>query len=202
MKGKKMWEISKDFACCYGHRVHNQKLDKEYSLDTACVCRHLHGHQMSVRVHLCGDKLKDGMVTDFKHLNWFKKFIDDVIDHKFLIDKDDPLFSTLLPDINCKPDQGEDQKFVKRVGTDNFEGDNVFMYRDEGYWILNPMVYKDYPIEKQELYEGYVVVPFVPTSENISAWFYEIIREKMKKLCKVSRVEFWETPKSRSQYAD
>ena len=40
------------------------------------------------------------MVTDFKHLNWFKQFIDDVLDHKFVLDINDPLFSTLLPQVN------------------------------------------------------------------------------------------------------
>ena len=66
------------------------------------MCRHLHGHQGKVIVYLKSDSLKSGMVTDFKHLNWFKKFLDDVIDHKFIIDISDPLFSTLLPNIDKK----------------------------------------------------------------------------------------------------
>ena len=97
-----MWEISKEFDFCYGHRVWSQSLNVEFSLDSCLMCRHLHGHQGKVIVYLKSDTLKSGMVTDFKHLNWFKKFLDDVIDHKFIIDINDPLFSTLLPNIDKK----------------------------------------------------------------------------------------------------
>ncbi len=31
------------------------------------------------------------MVTDFKHLNWFKEWLDNTIDHKFILDINDPL---------------------------------------------------------------------------------------------------------------
>ena len=49
------------------------------------------------------------------------------------------------------------------------------------------------------MYESYIIVDFVPTSENISAWLLGIVQEKMKKLnVKVSYLEFLETPKSKS----
>ena len=91
------WKISKEFDFCYGHRVWSQTLNTEFSLDGCLKCRHLHGHQGKILVYLEASELKDGMVTDFKHLNWFKQFIDDVLDHKFILDVNDPLFSTLLP---------------------------------------------------------------------------------------------------------
>ena len=91
------WKISKEFDFCYGHRVWSQTLNPEFSLDSCLKCRHLHGHQGKILVYLEADELHNGMVTDFKHLNWFKQFIDDVLDHKFILDVNDPLFSTLLP---------------------------------------------------------------------------------------------------------
>ena len=94
------WKISKSFDFCYGHRVWSQELNPEFSLDPCLKCRHLHGHQGKVILYVESNKLKNGMVTDFNHLNWFKAFLDDVLDHKFILDINDPLFSTLLPHIN------------------------------------------------------------------------------------------------------
>lgn len=171
-----MWEISKEFDFCYGHRVWSQALNVEFSLDSCLMCRHLHGHQGKAIVYLKASNLENGMVTDFKHLNWFKKFLDDVIDHKFIIDINDPLFSTLLPNID-KNDLISFKEGYKTVNLTNFEN------------------------ELLELYESYIIVDFVPTSENISTWLLKIVQEKMDKLnIKVSKIEFLETPKSKSTF--
>ncbi len=171
-----MWEISKEFDFCYDHRVWSQSLNTEFSLDGCLMCRHLHGHQGKVIVYLKSDTLKSGMVTDFKHLNWFKKFLDDILDHKFIIDINDPLFKTLLPSIEKKE----------------------LISFEEGYKRVN---LSDFENEILELYESYIIVDFVPTSENISAWLLKIVQEKMKKIdIKVSKIEFLETPKSKSTF--
>jgi len=172
------WQISKQFDFCYGHRVWSQELNKDFALDECLMCRHLHGHQGKILVHLESDKLSNGMVTDFKHLNWFKKFIDDTLDHKFIIDINDPLFSTLLPHFSDKKD---------------------FYNMGEGYMIPNLTKIKDEPKHIHEMYEGYVVVDFVPTSENLSAWLLDIVSKKMEPFnIKVSHIEYFETPKSKS----
>lgn len=171
-----MWKISKEFEFCYGHRVWSQSLNIEFSIDSCLKCRHLHGHQGKVIVYLESSSLKDGMVTDFKHLTWFKHFLDDVLDHKFIVDINDPLFSTLIPNVEKK---------------------DLIEFKD-GYKIVNLTPYKDEMIEH---YESFVIVDFVPTSENLSAWFLNIVQEKMKKLdVKVSHIEFLETPKSKSTF--
>ena len=171
-----MWEISKEFDFCYGHRVWSQSLNTEFSLDGCLMCRHLHGHQGKVIVYLKSDTLESGMVTDFKHLNWFKKFLDDVLDHKFIIDINDPLFEILLPSIEKKD----------------------LISFEEGYKRVN---LSDFKNEILELYESYIIVDFVPTSENISAWLLKIVQEKMKKIdIKVSKIEFLETPKTKSTF--
>jgi 6-pyruvoyltetrahydropterin/6-carboxytetrahydropterin synthase len=173
------WSIDKQFDFCYGHRVWSQELNKEYSLDSCLACRHLHGHQGKIKLYLTSDKLNNGMVTDFKHLNWFKEWLDSVLDHKFIIDRNDPLFSDLMSHY-CKNEKMDEEKFF---------------YFEEGYWICDLKdVTKNELIEK---YEGMVVVDFVPTSENISAWILEIVRKKMAKIgVEATAIEYWETPKS------
>jgi len=172
------WQISKQFDFCYGHRVWSQELNTEYSLDDCLMCRHLHGHQGKVLVHMESEKLENGMVTDFKHLNWFKKFLDDTIDHKFIIDINDPLFPTLLPHYKDKKNLVE---------------------MKENYQIPDLNLVKNEEIQIREMYEGFIVVNFVPTSENLSAWLLKIVQEKMARIgIKVSHLEYFETPKSRS----
>ena len=53
-------------------------------MDSCLACRHLHGHQGKVKLFLGANNLKHGMVTDFKHTNIFKKWLDDTLDHKFI----------------------------------------------------------------------------------------------------------------------
>ena len=54
---------------------------------------------------------------------------------------------------------------------------------------------------KQETLEGLVLVPFIPTSENFCKWIYDIVQAKMNEVkIKVNRIQFFETPKSESNY--
>lgn len=179
-----MWEISKDFNFAAGHRVHNQTLNSEYSLDSQCVCRHLHGHEYKITVHLKSSSLVGGFVTDFKHLNWFKKFLDDVLDHKFIIDRNDPLFDTMLG---------------------NSLSLDGYIKFDEGYSIvdMNSSYLSQISEHHYEYFESFVIVDFVPTSENLGKWLYQIAKDKMKKIdVDVSRLELFETAKSRSCYSE
>lgn len=190
------WTIDKSFDWCYGHRVWSQQLDADFtgSEGVCLACRHLHGHQGKLKVMLEGDELERGMVTDFKHLGWMKDFIDDVLDHKMIMDIRDPLLEHEVPELMYRP-------FESGAGTG--PGDLTFqktkcVYHEEGYWTpaleLLPKGLSPAVIEK---YEGMVFVDFVPTSENLSAWLLRVAREKMSAMnVKVVAVEFWETPKS------
>jgi len=184
------WQIAKQFDFCYGHRVWSQKLNAEFSLDNRCVCRHIHGHQGKIIVYLEGYHLKDGMVTDFKHLNWFKKFLDDTLDHKFIIDKNDPMFDVVIP-------------WSKVLGvTDCASKTYPLKSFDEGYQIVDPNFFKTVSDDNIiDILEGFVVVDFVPTSENLSEWLHTIVQKKMDRLdVVVSSVKFFETPKSQSHF--
>lgn len=207
------WSIDKQFSFCYGHRVYTQLLNQDYcGEDNKAKCRHLHGHEGLVHVHLQSEKLNDqGMVEDFKHLGWLKLLIDDIVDHKFIIDYRDPMFKKLVNDVfiekleqkmledNVAPYFGLDlnnDKFIldytKEItvpGLDHVIGRRI---------ILNQI---DKTSPEYETLEGYLIVDFIPTSENLAKWMYELVDAKMKLLgAKVSHVEWFETPKSRSIY--
>ncbi len=177
------WEIDKSFDFCYGHRVWSQTLNKSFSLDNCLMCRHLHGHQGKIKISLASDTLKSGMVTDFKHLNWFKEWLDSTIDHKFIIDLNDPLNFDLASD------------YTNSSGEIDL---NRLNHHKDGYYTPKlELLPPDSPQALIEKYEGFVFVDFIPTSENLTAWIFEIVSKRMAPLgVEVSSVEFWETPKS------
>ena len=174
-----MWQISKTFDFCYGHRVWSQELNAEFSDNSCCSCRHLHGHNANVSITLYAKELnKIGMVTDFKHLGWFKKWLKDCVDHKFIVDKNDPLLKTLIHDSKLKNLYFEDKNIAQIIDIDeNLDG------------------------ALKEYYESFVIVDFIPTSENLSKWICDIASYKMNKInVNVLSVEFFETEKSKSIY--
>ena len=177
------WIIDKTFEFCYGHRVWTQTLNGEYAADLKCACRHLHGHEGKMQVFLTAPKLDNtGMVTDFRHLEWLKKWINENIDHQFVLDKNDPLYDKLVGTAKLTP--------VYVPETDYIAGH-----------IIDPDSYKDLRDHFVELYEGFFIVDFVPTSENLSKWMADLVEVKMKKLgVTVHHIDWWETPKSRSVY--
>lgn len=189
------WVIDKQFSFCYGHRVWSQKLEHEFCEygDYACKCRHLHGHEGLVHVFLEGETLDRGMVTDFKHLGWLKNFLDTYMDHRFIIDTKDPMFGQLVDGVWKDLSGNTSIKFKDVVvpGTDFVAGKVLDLSSVESL-ASTP----DY-----EVLEGYFIVNFVPTSENLSKWVYDVANAKMQKLgIKVSQVDWYETPKSRSSY--
>ena len=70
---------------------------------------------------------------------------------------------------------------------------------NENYKVPNLEIVKNEELHIKEMYEGFIIVDFVPTSENLSAWLLEIVQKKMSQIdIKVSHLEYFETPKSRS----
>ena len=52
-----------------------------------------------------------------------------------------------------------------------------------------------------EKYEGIIIVDFIPTSENICKFIYEVANKMLNELgIDVVAVEYWETPKSHCRY--
>ena len=194
------WVIDKSFDYCYGHRVWSQTLDPKYSLDSCLACRHLHGHQGKVKLFLGANNLKHGMVTDFKHTNIFKKWLDDTLDHKFIIDMNDPLFEDLAGDV-CLSEKNK-RTFDDLMVTVNTEY-NFAIPDLEQLMALN--VWDELRDDQKqaifEKYEGIIIVDFIPTSENICKFIYEVANKMLNELgIDVVAVEYWETPKSHCRY--
>ena len=195
------WTIDKQFDFCFGHRVWSQDLNAKYSLDSCLACRHLHGHQGKVKLFLATNELQKGMVTDFKHTNIFKKWLDDIMDHKFIIDINDPLFENLAGDILLTTDNN--LPWYENLMVDyNSKYDYARPDLDHITNILSKLNISD--AQKQALfekYEGLIIVNFVPTSENLCKWWFEVANKMLKELgIDVVSVEYWETPKSHCRY--
>ena len=194
------WVIDKSFDYCYGHRVWSQTLDPKYSLDSCLACRHLHGHQGKVKLFLGANNLKHGMVTDFKHTNIFKKWLDDTLDHKFIIDMNDPLFEDLAGDL-CLSEKNK-RTFDDLMVTVNTEYNFAIPDLDQ---LMALNVWDELRDDQKqaifEKYEGIIIVDFIPTSENICKFIYEVANKMLNGLgIDVVAVEYWETPKSHCRY--
>lgn len=204
---KEKWVIDKQFSFCYGHRVWSQELIGEFceSGDTSCKCKHLHGHEGLVHVFLEADKLERGMVTDFKHLGWLKNFLDDFIDHKFIFDLNDPWFANI---INAKPvwKEGVLECLSATQPLNTKVGRKIPV---KSVWVPGVATVAGFELDvddmsgpEKEFYEGFFLINFLPTSENLCRWLYNVVDAKMKTIgMKVQRVDWNETPKSRSSYS-
>jgi 6-pyruvoyltetrahydropterin/6-carboxytetrahydropterin synthase len=82
-----MFRVTKEIHFCYGHRLLNYN----------GKCRHLHGHNGKVVITLEAAKLDHlGMVVDFTHIkNVLQTWIDDTLDHKMILHRDDPVLPEL-----------------------------------------------------------------------------------------------------------
>lgn len=82
-----MHRVSRELFFCYGHRL----------LDYQGKCRHLHGHNGKAVITLEADTLdRLGMVVDFNRLKQVVGgWIDQHLDHKMLLHRDDPALPAL-----------------------------------------------------------------------------------------------------------
>jgi 6-pyruvoyltetrahydropterin/6-carboxytetrahydropterin synthase len=88
-----MYSVTREISFCYGHRL----------LDYEGKCRHLHGHNGKAVITLAANGLDQlGMVLDFSRLKRVVGgWIDDALDHKMLLHKDDPVLPFLQA--KCEP---------------------------------------------------------------------------------------------------
>ena len=77
-----MYSVTKEIHFCYGHRLLNHK----------GKCKNLHGHNATAVIKLESKQLDElGMVVDFADIgDYVKSWLDEHIDHKMLLHRDDP----------------------------------------------------------------------------------------------------------------
>lgn len=82
-----MYQVTREIPFCYGHRLLNYN----------GKCRNLHGHNGLAVITIESENLDElGMVTDFSEIKAVvSKWIDDNLDHRMLLNKEDPLLPTL-----------------------------------------------------------------------------------------------------------
>ena len=82
-----MYKVTETIEFCYGHRL----------LRYQGKCAHLHGHNGRVEIELTSPSLDDqSMVADFSEISRIVRgFIDQNLDHRMLLHKDDPLVPVL-----------------------------------------------------------------------------------------------------------
>ena len=189
-----MFSIDKQYDFCYMHRVFSQILNPTFSLTCMCKCRRLHGHQGVVKIGLQAETLNKGMVTDFNHLTWLKRITDDVLDHRCIICGRDPMLPMIFPEAHEFKECLVDHKWYTMFDTDR---------------LTEALKAKNMPADVigiiLEKCSSMVMVDFVPTSENLCKWFYDIAAKEMEQFAeqegfRVAYVEFWETPKSHCRY--
>ena len=82
-----MFSVTREITFCYGHRL----------LHYDGKCRYLHGHNGKAVIVLEADQLDAlGMVVDFARLKRaVGDWIDEALDHKMLLHRDDPVLAYL-----------------------------------------------------------------------------------------------------------
>src|SRR5574344_644177 len=173
-----MYTITKSFEFDYAHRVWNQSLNQQYSVDNMPKCRHIHGHHGVISVTLVAKELNKGeMVTDFKHLNWFRDFINDKLDHKLILDQRDPFIDKYIPSLKGVPSSSEGFTFIEGING-KFE-------------------------VEVEVEAGVVLMGCVPTSENFARILCNLVAHRMQDFTNIQKVQvsFSETPQSKATYS-
>ena len=82
-----MYTITETVEFCYGHRLLRYK----------GKCAHLHGHNGRVEIEISSPALDEqSMVADFSDVSRIvRDWIDETLDHRMLLHKDDPLVPVL-----------------------------------------------------------------------------------------------------------
>ena len=145
-------------------------------------CRNVHGHRYRIELGVFGitqaegeQNPQEGMLIDFGFLKEeMMNWIDSICDHGMVLWRQDHLVISTLTSTEIQL-------------VDDFIAQN-------GYGC----------IPKQEFWGKIVVVPFVPTAENLCKWWFQLLEEPIKRrsqgLSEIAYVKAWETPNCSAMY--
>jgi 6-pyruvoyltetrahydropterin/6-carboxytetrahydropterin synthase len=189
------WKISKSFDFDYAHRVHNQVLNTCLSLDNLTKCKSIHGHFGQLIVQLEGTILNEqSMVFDYKNLNFIKRFIDEELDHKWILDVEDPYLENIFLPLPFIYKANLAKKHITSLTEPAFEN------HKHNYWT--PRILEGVKDYEADVLKGIILVPFVPTSERLAQWVFSICKTELEKFkVTVSSVTFKETPKTSAEFS-
>ena len=190
--------ITKKINFVAGHRVHSQNLPKSLGPNK---CRFLHGHEYMLELFITSDLDESGMVLDFTFFNYLNDFIQRFIDHRFILDINDPLFDSITGVTSKKIAKCLvyytitviDGK-IELVSTDK---ENSLFSKFNRYSLFNNC-YKEFSDEHKQ---SFIIVDFVPTAENLCNWFVKIF-DRMKTIgliptkIQLSKIRLYETQKA------
>lgn len=185
-----MYTIQKEFSADLAHRVHTQKLDCKFTENNSkrLKCRGLHGHTVSILIKLESDKLVNNMVLDYNEIGWFKKLIDDLLDHKTLLCYYDPIF----------------QKVFLPLGKGLYDVDE---YSANQYKVQKFKLDEIDDPDITELLNSITILNFPSTSENLAQWLQNVVENSVEMYnafnntnVKCTSVAYKETPKSEAVY--
>jgi 6-pyruvoyltetrahydropterin/6-carboxytetrahydropterin synthase len=164
--------IHKEVEFDSGHRVpsHGSK------------CKHPHGHRYRIRAVCEGPIIDDpgspddGMLVDFGDLKvLLNALVHDVLDHGFIVHKDDTALLELLMELPEPESVGHPLAPPTQAAT----------LRPKHGWNV-------------------IVFPYVPTAENIARWAFEQlevpVRARFREGLALKEIVIWETPTSVAYY--
>jgi 6-pyruvoyltetrahydropterin/6-carboxytetrahydropterin synthase len=187
--------ITKKINFVAGHRVHSQNLPKSLGPNK---CRFLHGHEYVLELFITSDLDESGMVLDFAFFNYLNDFIQRFIDHKFILDINDPLFESITGGINDRLDCRSKCLVYCTITEMNGKIELISTDKEKSLFSKFNRYYEEFDDEHKQ---SFIIVDFVPTAENLCNWFVKIF-DRMKTIglipakIQLSKIRLYETQKA------
>lgn len=184
-------KYSKTFMISAAHRIWRRSTNPHLERAGPDFTGRIHGHNFKIKVTLRADDTDyAGMVCNPANLEWFRELLCDCYAHRTLLDASDPE----LGDIIGEPAKAAYDERLQRIASDGVAAGQFH----QGHFSSSPDTLLDaswhfYALPDGEvvalgsvaedaertLHASFVVLPFMPTAENLANMFYEVIVNKL-----------------------